>query len=714
MKYVVHALCGASFLVACASTATLDLALPSADSGAHKRAFEIADLYRCATLGAPSLSPDGKHAAFSVKRYDLEAGKTWSELWLVDMAGGAARALTSGQKNDTDPQFAPDGRTLAFLSTRSGTSQVWSLPLEGGEATQVTSFGPGFGAFLWLPDGKRLVASADVFPECGADEACNKRIGDGLDGKLKVHVADDLLYRHWTSWSDGRRTHLFLVDARSGAVARDLTPGAFDAPPFSLGGRGFDVSPDGSELCFMSNRDIDQASSTNADLWTVALDTASAEPRALNVTDANDGWDGAPLYSPDGRWIAFISQATAGYESDLKRLAVFERATRTVHYLTQRGAFDDMVEDMRWKRDSSALVFQAEVRGRTPLFSIGVAGGTPRRELEHDLIAGWELARDGGGVVYAHRSTGEPTELFRAAFDGSAPRCLTTFNKGVADEVDLRPALEFTVQGAGNYRVHGFLVTPHGFDPSQRYPLILNVHGGPQSQWADAFRGDWQVYPGKGYIVAFCNPTGSTGYGQDFTDAITRNWGGAPFDDLMKITDALEQLPFVDKERMGVMGWSYGGYMAMWMQGHTERFKCNAAMMGLYDLPSFYGATEELWFPEHDLGGAPWTSAQYERWSPSNYVEHFATPALVITGELDYRVPYTQSLGYFTALKKRGVPARLVVFPGAGHWPAWHEMAFYYNAHLDFFHTYLGGAPAPWDVQAHSRNLHFEKSPIVN
>jgi len=298
-------------------------------------------------------------------------------------------------------------------------------------------------------------------------------------------------------------------------------------------------------------------------------------------------------------------------------------------------------------------------------------------------------------VVYARRSVGEPTEVFAASFASPAPKRLTSMNAAIAAEVDFRPAEELWFQGDGDTKVHCFLVKPHGFDPARKYPLILNVHGGPQSQWADSFRGDWQVYPAQGYVVAFCNPAGSTGYGQAFTDAITGDWGGRPYRDLMKVVDGLEQLPYVDKDRMGVMGWSYGGYMTMWMQGHTTRFECIASMMGVYDLEAEYGATEELWFPEHDFRGRPWESADYQTWSPSNHVKDFRTPALVITGELDYRVPYTQSLAYYTALREMGVPARLVVFPKAGHWPAWNEMACYYREHLDFFDRYLGDQSAP-------------------
>jgi dipeptidyl aminopeptidase/acylaminoacyl peptidase len=258
--------------------------------------------------------------------------------------------------------------------------------------------------------------------------------------------------------------------------------------------------------------------------------------------------------------------------------------------------------------------------------------------------------------------------------------------------------------------VQVFLVTPHGFDPTRRYPLILNVHGGPQQPWTDRYRGDWQVYPGKGYIVAFPNPTGSAGFGQEFVDAISCDWGGRVFDDLMKVTDALAAIPYVDADRMGAMGWSYGGTMMMWFEGHTDRFKALAAMMGVYDLASMHGATEELWFPQRDLCGVPWESEDYLKWSPSSSVRRFKTPSLVITGERDYRVPYTQSLHFFTDLQLMKVPSRLIVFPNAGHWPGWYEMAFYYLAHLDWFHDWLGGEPPPWDVERFLRNQVFGES----
>lgn len=702
-----------AFAAATAVPAAADETTPPA-----KRPFEIVDLYRTASVVAPRISPDGARVAFSVKRYDFEAGESWSEIWTIAPDGTDLRQMTVSAKGarhaDADPRFSPDGKTLLFVSDRSGTGQLWTMAVDGGEPRRLTDFPLGVDGPIYRPDGRFIAVKADVYPECGADAACNEKIADAVDdGKLKVHVADALLYRHWTAWRDGRYTHVLLVDATSGEVVKDLTPGRWDSPTFSLsGGRGYDFSPDGKELVYVSNHDPDSASSTNADLWRVPADPEATidETTAVNLTGANDGWDGAPLHSPDGRWIAFLSQATPGYEADLFRLALYERSTGAVRYLTDRASFDDWVDDMAWLPGSSDLVFQAQIKGRTPLFRVAAAGGAPAEVLTDGFLDGWALTPDGAAVVYTRRTVGSPTEVFRLGFVGGGagePVRLTRFNAEVEAEVDLRPAEEIWVAGDGDYEVQVFLVKPHGFDPAKKYPLILNVHGGPQQQWVDSFRGDWQVYPGKGYVVAFPNPTGSPGRGQDFVDAIGCDWGGRVYRDVLKVADALERLPWVDRERMGAMGWSYGGYMMMWLAGHTDRFEALAAMMGVYDPPSMYGATEELWFPERDLCGTPWISEHYQRWAPSQFVANFKTPTLVLTGERDYRVPYTQSLQFFTALQKQGVPSRLVVFSDAGHWPSWYEMAFYYNAHLDWFHRWLGGGAPPWEVETFARNQLF-------
>jgi dipeptidyl aminopeptidase/acylaminoacyl peptidase len=679
-------------------------------ASAPGRAFEIADYFRTAMVGTPVVSRDGRRVAFTVGRYELEAGESWSEIWMMAPDGSELRQMTFGRHKDTSPAFSPDGRALLFVSDRSGESQLFRMPVDGGEARKLTDFPGGVSGPVWSPDGRRVAVTASVYPECGGDPACNRDLAkDDDQGKLDVHVTDSLLYRHWTSWRDGRYAHVLLIDAEKGEMVRDLTPGAWDSPVFSLGGEpGYAFSPRGDRLCFVSNREADQAGTTNADLWLVSLDGDAAGEEPVNVTRSNHGWDGAPVFSPDGGHLAFLSQATPGYESDLKRLALLDMGTLEVRYLTDRASFDDMIDAVRWSPDGSQIYFTAARHGRTPIFRIPAAGGAVQEVHTDATITGFELVDDSGSILYTRRAVGAPPEMQRVPAAGGRPVRLTHFNAALEEEVDIRPAEELWVKGDGDYQVQVFVVKPHGFDPHQRYPLILNVHGGPQSEWTDAYRGDWQVYPGKGYVVAFANPTGSTGYGQDFTDAIACDWGGRVFRDLMKVTDALAELPYVDPERMGSMGWSYGGYMMMWFQGHTDRFKCQAAMMGLFDLNAFYGATEELWFPKKDLCGVPWESEQYERWSPSRFVRNFKTPALVITGEQDFRVPYTQGLGYFTALQERGVPSRLVVFPKAGHWPSWQEMAFYYNAHLDWFHRWLGGEAAPYDVVEHARNRAFK------
>jgi dipeptidyl aminopeptidase/acylaminoacyl peptidase len=678
---------------------------------APKRAFNVPDLYRIKSVEEPALSPDGKTIAYKLTTSDLAAVKRWSELWLIDADGGNPRALTHSDKVDSSPLFSPDGRTLAFLSTRTGSPQVFFLPLDGGEARQKTDFPGGVAGPVFSADGRWLAFAADVYPECGADAACNRKIDDAREkSKLKAHLADRLLYRHWTDWKDGKRTHVLVLDlAQESGAARDLTPGDFDSPPFALGGpRGYALSPDGKELAFVSNRDVDEASTTNADLWTVSVEAAPDALRSpRNLTASNPAWDGSPAYSPDGRFLAYRTQKKPGNESDRFRIALFDRAAGTSRVLTE--GFDNTIGDFAWSVDSKTIHFTADVKGRTPLHALDVATGRIRVLSAVGLIDAFEVSRDGRSAVVSRRRVGAPQELWRIDLrEGAAEpeRRLTTHNAAVEAETDIRPAEEMTVTGADGQPVQVFVVKPHGFDPRKKYALLLNVHGGPEMQWADAFRGDWQVYPD--YVVAFPNPHGSTGWGEAYTGAIARDWNGRVVTDIEKVTEALAALPYVDSGRMGLMGWSWGGYAVMWMEGHSTRFKAMASMMGVYDLRSMFSSTEELWFPIWDLGGAPWENRKhYAEASPSESVAAFKTPCLVITGQRDYRVPYAQSLMFFTDLQKRGVPSRLLVFDKAGHWPAWYEMALYYSAHLDWFRRYLGGSEPPWDPAALVRGGSF-------
>ena len=670
---------------------------------AQKRPFAIEDLYKIKGVADPQISPGGKNIAFTVTESKLAEGKSKTEIYLMDADGNNIRKLTDNPAADYHPRWSPDGKSLLFLSTRHEGPQAWLLPLDGGDPVQMTHFTTGVSDAVWTSDGKHIVFTSDVFPECGADGDCNKKIDESMsNGPIQAHMADHLLYRHWTSWKDGKRSHVFVYDIDAKKYT-DLSPGDFDAPVFSLGGGGVAVSPDGNEVCFSSNHDANEAETTNADLFIVP--TSGGEPK--DITAENKSFDGDPSYSPDGKYIAYRTQTTPAYESDLFRIALYDRKSGEKTVLTEK--FDNWVDGISWAPDSKSIYFTADVQGHTPLYRVEVNSKEITQVVDVKYIDGLDISPDGKSLAIVRRAVGEPVEMWHATTQGKNLRRLTFFNKPLEDSVDIRPAEEMWISSPTGKKIHTFIVKPHNFDPSKKYPLILNVHGGPQSQWEDAFRGDWQVYPGSGYIVAFPNPHGSTGYGQEFTAEISKDWGGAVYQDVMAVADSLEKIPYVDKDRMGAMGWSFGGYMMMWFEGHTSRFKAIACMMGVYDLTAMHGSTEELWFPQWDLGGTPWDSDLYTKWSPNQFVKNFKTPCLVITGEKDYRVPYPQSLEFFTDLQKMNVPSRLIVFPNDGHWPSGvKSMPLYYNAHLDWFHKYLGGDPAPYDMVKMVRNQAFD------
>jgi dipeptidyl aminopeptidase/acylaminoacyl peptidase len=685
--------------------------LCSAQALGQKRAFSLEDLYLVKNVSDVHVSPDGAKIVYVLTTSDLARASRSNQIWMMDASGRNARRLSPEGQSAGSPRFSPDGRLLSFITAKDGNANIFLMNTEGGEVRQLTNISTGVYDQLWSPDGKWMAFSTDVYPECGGDDACNKRIAERWEkGPLKAHMADDLFYRHWNAWKDGTRTHIFLASV-AGGEPRDLTPGDFDSPSFQLGGPlQYDFSPDGTELVFVSNHDEQPETSTNNDLWLLSLTDRGARPR--NITAQNPAYDGSPMYSPDGRYIGYRMQKQPAYESDLFRLAVYDRKAGTSTVLTE--SFRNWVDEFEWAEDSRTILFSGGVEGVNPIYRLDVASKKIEEIFQDRTIGDLNYSRDGRRLVYTMRSTGQPAEIFSADLTGgkAAARVqLSHLNDAFMNEVDVRPAETMWVTAGDGQRIQVFIVKPHNFDASKKYPLILNVHGGPQQMWGDAFRGDWQVYPGAGYVVAFCNPRGSTGYGQEFTAAISGDVGGKVFDDLMKVTDTLEKLPFVDANRMGAMGWSYGGYMMMWFEGHTTRFKTLASMMGIYDWRSFYGATEELWWPEWDVKGQPWNNpAGFDKWSPSNYVKNFKTPALVISGERDYRVPYTQSLQFYTALRKMKLPARLLLYSNAGHWPSWYEMALYYTAHLEWFHQYLGGDAPPWTTESFLRNQVFDRA----
>lgn len=647
----------------------------------QKRAFEVKDVYRVQYASGPTVSAKGQ-LAYTVSGSILSRQKSFMNI-VVD-----GKTVTNDSLS-ASPQWSEDGKKLYYTSYKNGTAQLYVL--ENGVSTQLTDYALGVQSAIVSPNGRYVAFAAQVDP-----------LTDGTDGKaqlaaltakqknpLQAHLTDSLFLRHWTEYNDGRYWHILVYDLQTKKYT-DLTPGRYDSPVFSPNGpSGFVFSPDSKEICYLSNHDRHPEASTNCDLWVMPV--TGGETRCL--TADNKAWDGSPQYSPDGRWIAYRFQRTPGYESDRFILGLINRKTGEKRVLTEQ--FDNWVDDFQWSADSKQIYFLGEVRGEEPLYAVDLAKGHIRPVIAGKAISGF-CADGKGGFYYSYSTTGKPSALYHADKKGRETQ-VTHLNDQLEAEVDIRPSETMWVMGAKGDSVEVFIVKPHNFDPSKKYPLIVNVHGGPQMQWMNSFRADWQVYPGAGYVVAYPNPHGSTGYGQDFCRAISGDWGGSPYEDVIAVTNKLAELNYVDSTRMGAMGWSYGGYFMNWLQGQPHRFKCLASMMGVFNLRAMWGTTEELWFPNFELGGQPWNSKLYDKWSPNMYVKNYRTPTLIITGERDYRVSYNQSLEYFTILQTLGIPSRLIVFDNDGHWPSnLKSMPLYYNAHLEWFHKYLGGAPAPW------------------
>ena len=661
----------------------------------EKRAITFQDLISLHRLSEPQLSPDAKWIAYTVSTPDLEANHSVRDIWLVPTSGGEPRQLTRGG-SDTRPRWSPDGRKLAFISARSGTPQIYWIALEGGEATRLTSLSTGADNELWSPDGQTLAFVSSVYPDC-KDDACNSQRDAAKDkSKVKARIYEKLLYRHWTEWWDGKRSHLFVTAAATDntSAPRDLTPGAnYDVPPFNEGApEAIAFSPDGKELTFTANTDRDEALSTNGDLFTVPASGAS-EPQRITTNPGND-W--GPAYSPDGKWIAYRAQFQGGYEADRWRLMLYDR--QSGKSINRTEDFDRSVESYAWTPDSARIYFQAEDKAEMPLYTIATAPGTaPKVVLADSYNAEFDLSRDGRTLALARTSLTLPAEIFTAYADGTVLRQLTHQNGALLAQLDLPAAEPFWFEGAEKTQVEGLLIRPPHFDPAKKYPTLLLIHGGPQGAWTDAWGYRWnqQVMAAPGYVVVMVNPRGSTSYGQKFTADISRDWGGKVYDDLMKGLDAaIAKYPFIDSARVGAAGGSYGGYMIDWIATHTDRFKCLISHAGPYDLVSEYGATEELWFPDWEFGGAPWSHPElYKKWSPDEYagaLGKYKTPTLVVGGELDFRVPYNQDLEFFTALQVQGVPSKLVIFPDEGHWVLKPQNSqLWYATFLDWLARYL-------------------------
>jgi dipeptidyl aminopeptidase/acylaminoacyl peptidase len=733
------------------SLLVLAFTLPALAQAKHPFTFD--DMMKLKRVGDPQVSPDGKWVIFSVVDVDLEANTKTPHIWIVPLSGDvgtaapgrpaerssagspeAERILIADQDADR-PRWAPDGKRFAFLSSKEGGSQVWIADFDGAAGKvsgvhKLTDFATEASGELWSPDGKNILFTSDVYPQCDgepmAESTCNyMEVQHDNEKKVKAQIFTHLLYRHWNAYKEGKHKHIFVVEVSRGPKVegeqngvkqlktfgppRDLTPGDYDAPVFSLGGQDdYAFSPDGQEICYASNHDKNPAASTNNDLWIVPVNVGAGDSPAQvlaktkNITADNPASDSSPLYSPDGRYIAYRAQQRPGYESDQFLLMLYDRQTGEKRYLIG-NFFYFWVGTFAWAPDSSKIYFTYEKEGQTTIESIAVQPKTISAQknlppgvrpvsgviLMSDITRGFDddlaISPDGKILFFTRMTLQRPIEIQKLVlpakidpYDLPQGQQLTHFNDAVLSQVAMVPLESFWFPGANGDKVQGFLVRPLNFDSSKKYPVKFLIHGGPQGAWGDDWSYRWnpELFASptsstpSGYVVIMINFHGSTGYGQKFIDAINGDWGGAPYEDLMKGLDYAEQTyPFVDKTRECALGASYGGYAINWILGHTDRFKCLVSHDGMFNAESAWGTTEELWFNNWEFKGTPYDNREsYVKWSPHQYAKNFKTPTLVVHGQRDYRLDVSEGFQLFTTLQMLGVPSKMLYFPDEGHW----------------------------------------------
>ena len=662
--------------------ALLALAAAPSTVAADARPFTAQDLWSMDRVFAPAVSPAGDRVVFVVRSTDFEADRGRTDLWLMRTDGSGLRRLTSHEAGDVSPMWTPDGAVL-FLSSRSGSYQAWRIDPDGGEATQVTDMPQGISNLILAPTGKHIAFTMEVYVDCDTLECTIERLEQVAGRKATGRVYDQLFVRHWDTWKDGRRSHLFTLPLDTGddSMPVDVTRGLdADVPSKPFGGaEEITFTPDGEGLVFVARQGgTVEVSSTNFDLYLTSVD-GSSQPELL--TAANGAWDTHPVFSPDGKTLAYLAMERPGYESDRLGLVLRDWASGKERALAPD--WDRSVGDFVFHPDGASLLVTAQDVGEVGLFALDLASGDVEK-----LVGGGHVRSPrpaGERIVFGFDDLKAPVELFSIASDGSDRRQLTEFNGERLAAIEFGDFEQFSFAGWNDETVHGYMVEPVNRQEGRRYPLAFIIHGGPQGSSDNDFHYRWnpQVYAGAGYAVVMIDFHGSTGYGQDFTDSIRGDWGGKPLEDLEKgLAAALERYPWIDGERACALGASYGGYMINWIAGNwSDGFRCLVNHDGVFDNRIMYFETEELWFPEWDHGGPYWSNPEgHERHNPALHVAKWRTPMLVVQGELDYRVPVSQGLAAFTALQRQGVPSRLLYFPDENHWvlsPAngllWHQ-----------------------------------------
>lgn len=662
-----------------------------------KRSMTVDDLFRFKRVGAPSVSPDGQWVAFAAMEFtDAASNKSRSRLWLAPTDGSVpARQLTSTSAKDNSPKWSPDGRWLMFESTRSGSSQLWAISPYGGEAIQLTTLSTDAATAIWSPDGRHIAFVSAVYPEYStmpfveSDKANKDRMDAIAASPVKARVFKRLFYRHWDSYVDDKRQHLFVIDLsldESGNLKagepRDVTPGDRDAYPTSTtfsAPQDFAFSPDSSYLIFTAVPAVDEAWSTNFDLCRVPVSGGTKDWETITANNA--AADGLPVFSPDGSKLAYRRQRKTGYEADKWEIMVVDcnaDGSWTSEPRSLTDAVDLSFDEIVW-RSGTEIITAAEREGGKPIYSVSLdKPNVVNRAQSVGTSANLCISSDGSVLVCNNSRMTSPTDVFRVELNeqflrSKAPGLnLSHANSALLDELELPEPSSVSITGADGDPMQMWILTPPGFDKTRKWPLGYLVHGGPQGAWADSWSFRWnpQIWAAQGYVIAAPNPRGSTGFGQKYCDQISGDWGGRCYVDLMAGLEYLEQQSYIDTDRMFSAGASFGGYMMNWFAGHTTKFKTLVTHCGVYNFESMYTTTEELWFDEYEHGGPPWgpNRESYEKHSPHKYAAHFKTPMLIIHNDLDFRVPVSEGQQLFTALQRQGVPSKFINFPDEGHW----------------------------------------------
>jgi len=653
----------------------------------EKKGLDVKTFIELKYLSDIQIAPNGKYGVYVVSQKSVENNTNTKNIWFFSVYGGNPKQLTQSGKQNFSPRWSNDSKTIGFISTRSDSSQVWVMDISGGEARQFTDFAGEVDDFIFSPDGKYILFTSTIYKEC-SDEKCIKEKGKKIeDSKLKVKVIEEDLFRHWDSWAEGKMSRLFLMDIATKNI-KAISPSGLSVPPMGLGGNGdFASSPDGKEIAYTTNTDKDLSRSTNNDIF--IMDVDSGKTQKISTSPSNDN---SPAYSPDGKYIAYLTQMTPGFESDKIMLAIYDRNSKTNKILTEK--LDRWVNGFTWGGDSKTIYFDCDDQGYREIFSVSLVDSAVKKMTIKTYNKSLATTSDGKYILMLRESYEAPAEIYRKDLQTGKVAKLSSHNDEILKNIEMGKWEEFNYKGSQGTNIHGFLVFPPFFDSKKKYPWLYVVHGGPQVPESNSFHPRWnmEMLAAPGYVVAQVNFRGSPGYGQDFINQISKDWTGKAYEDLMLGVDyLLSTQKYLHNKNFCATGASFGGAMVNWFEAKTDKFKCLIAHAGDSDEITAYGTTEEKWFPEWDIGGTPYENLDnYKNISPIYLAKNFKTPLLIIHGEKDYRVPIEQALEMYTAAKWAKIDVKMVIFPDEGHWITKpRNTEFWYNTIHEWMAKYL-------------------------